>query len=101
MKFGFRKPSLRKSIAARTSWKRYVRHSLGLKAPRGWGWLTNPRKAAYNRVYRRTTFGWQDLLRTRRRRRASQGCLVAIAVALAGAAAGAAAMAGAVISMRR
>ena len=57
MKFGFRKPSLRKRIAARTSWKRVVRHSLGLKAPRGWGWLTNPRKAAYNRIYNRTTVG--------------------------------------------
>jgi len=65
MKFGFRKPSLRKSIAARTSLKRYVRQSLGLKAPRGWGWLTNPKKAAYNRMYYRTTFGWQDLFRPR------------------------------------
>ncbi len=57
MKFGFRRPSIRKRIAARTSWRRYVRHSLGLKAPRGWSWLTNPRKAAYNRVYSRTTKG--------------------------------------------
>jgi hypothetical protein len=55
MKFGFRRPSLTKRIAARTSWRRYVRHSLGFKAPRGWGWLTNPRRAAYNRVYNRTT----------------------------------------------
>lgn len=57
MKFGMRKPSLKKSLAARTSVKRYVRHSLGLKAPRGYGWVTNPKKAAYNRVYHRTTFG--------------------------------------------
>ena len=57
MKFGIRTPSLRKRIAARTSLKRYVRHSLGFKAPRGWGWLTNPRRAAYNRVYNRTTVG--------------------------------------------
>ena len=62
MRFGFRKPSLRKRIAARTSWKRYVRHGLGLKAPRGWGWLTNPRKAAYHRVYNRTTIGCGVLL---------------------------------------
>jgi hypothetical protein len=34
-----------------------VRHNLGLKAPRGWGWPTNPKKAAYNRVYNRTTIG--------------------------------------------
>ncbi|MFN8575097.1 MAG: hypothetical protein U0132_23795 [Gemmatimonadaceae bacterium] len=57
MKFGIRRPSLRKRIAARTSPKRFVRHSLGFKAPRGWGWLTNPRRAAYNRVYARTTVG--------------------------------------------
>jgi len=57
MKFGIRAPSIRKRIAARTSLKRYVRHSLGFKAPRGWGWLTNPRRAAYNRAYNRTTVG--------------------------------------------
>lgn len=55
MKFGYRKPSLNKRIAARTSWKRVVRHSFGFKAPKGWGWLTNPRRAAYNRVYNCTT----------------------------------------------
>ncbi len=84
MKFGLRKPSFKKRIAARTSWKRVVRHSMGLKAPRGWGWLTNPRRAAYNRMYNRTTFGIGDLFRTRRR--SSSGCLVAVAglVGLAG-----------------
>lgn len=63
MKYGIRKPSLKKSIAARTSLKRYVRHSLGLKAPRGWGWLTNPKKAAYNRVYHRTTRSIFDIFK--------------------------------------
>ena len=57
MKFGIRTPSLTKRIAARTSVNRYVRQSLGLKAPRGWGWLTNPKKAAYNRIYNRTSVG--------------------------------------------
>jgi hypothetical protein len=57
MKFGLRIPSLRKRIAARTSAKRFVRHSLGLKAPRGWGWLTEPKRALYNRIYKRTTRG--------------------------------------------
>jgi hypothetical protein len=56
MKFGPRIPSLRKRISARTSVKRALRHRLGLKAPRGYGWLSNPKKAAYNRLYRRTTF---------------------------------------------
>lgn len=57
MKFGFRIPNLNKRIAARTSVKRIIRHNLGFKAPRGWSWLTDPKKAAYNRVYNRTSRG--------------------------------------------
>ena len=63
MKFGMRRPSLKKMISARLSPKRAVRHRLGLKAPRGWGWLTNPKKALYNRVYTRTTFSISDLIK--------------------------------------
>lgn len=63
MKFGIRRPSMKRSLAARTSPARFVRHSLGLKAPRGWGWLTDPRRAAYNRVYSRTTLSFWTLLR--------------------------------------
>lgn len=55
MKFGLRVPSLRRMIAARTSPARFVRQSLGLKAPRGFGWVTNPKRAAYNAVYCRTS----------------------------------------------
>ena len=57
VRFGFRIPSLKKRLSARTSLKRAVRHRLGMKVPRGWGWITNPRKAAYNRIYSRTTRG--------------------------------------------
>ena len=70
MKCGFRKPSLRKRIAARTSFKRIVRRSLGLKAPKRWSWLTNPKKAAYNRIYNRKTFGF------------GRGCLVVALIAV-------------------
>ena len=54
--------SLSKSIAARTSVKRMARNSLGLKAPRGYGWLTNPKRAAYNRLYNRRTLSLISLL---------------------------------------
>ena len=56
MKFGFRTPSLKRRIAARTSVKRQVIHRAGLKMPRGWGWLRDPKKYAYNKVYNRTSF---------------------------------------------
>ncbi|OJV66765.1 MAG: hypothetical protein BGO41_04910 [Clostridiales bacterium 38-18] len=56
MKFGFRKPSLRKRISARTSIKRQVVHRAGIKMPRGYGWIRNPKKYAYNKVYNRTSF---------------------------------------------
>jgi hypothetical protein len=62
MKFGMRTPSFSKRVAARTSWQRVARHSLGLKAPRGMGWVTNPKRAAYNRVYNRTTFKADNLI---------------------------------------
>ena len=57
MKFGFRIPSLTKRIAARTSVKRVIRHNLGFKAPRGMGWITDPKKALYNKVYNKTSRG--------------------------------------------
>ncbi len=63
MKFGIRIPSISKRIAARTSVKRFVAHNLGVKAPRGMGWVTNPQKALYNKVYNKT----------------SRGCLVVLA----------------------
>jgi hypothetical protein len=56
MKFGIRKPSLKKRISARTSIKRQVVHRAGFKMPRGWGWLRNPKKYAYNKVYNKTSF---------------------------------------------
>ena len=56
MKFGMRKPSLKKRISARTSIKRQVVHRAGFKMPRGWGWLRNPKKYAYNKVYNKTSF---------------------------------------------
>jgi hypothetical protein len=64
MKFGLRKPSLKRRLSARTSPSRYIRHSLGLKVPKGFGWLTNPQKTAYNRVYNRTTFSIDDLFKS-------------------------------------
>jgi hypothetical protein len=57
MKFGFRIPNLNKRIAARTSVKRVLRHNLGLKAPKGMGWITDPKRAAYNKVYNKTSRG--------------------------------------------
>lgn len=60
MKFGLRTPSLKKRLSARTSGaaKRKIKRALipGY-GRRGRGWLTNPRKALYNKIYRKTTFG--------------------------------------------
>lgn len=66
MKFGVRKPSLKKSISARTTGrakraiKRAVIPGYGKK---GMGWLRDPKKAAYNKVYNKTTFGLKDLFK--------------------------------------
>lgn len=66
MKFGFRTPSLKRSISARTTGraKRAIKRAIipGY-GRRGIGLLTNPKKSLYNRVYRRTTFGLGDVLK--------------------------------------
>ncbi len=59
--FHIRKPSLKGSIAARTSFKRMIRSKT--RAPKGWGWLTNPKKAAYNRAYNRRTISISAIIR--------------------------------------
>ena len=66
MKFGMRKPSLKRSFSARTKGraKRAVKKALipgyGKK---GSGWIKNPKKAAYNKIYRKTTFSLWDLFK--------------------------------------
>ena len=60
MKYGLRTPSLKKRLSARTSGaaKRKIKRALiPSYGRRGRGWLTNPRKALYNKIYRKTTFG--------------------------------------------
>ena len=66
MKFGMRTPSPKRSFKARTTgkWKRQAGKALipgyGKK---GMGWIRNPRKAAYNKIYRKTTFSIWDLFK--------------------------------------
>ena len=66
MKFRMRKPSLKKSIRARTTgkMKRKIKRSINpYYGKKGMGWVRNPKRALYNKVYRKTTFGWKDLFK--------------------------------------
>lgn len=66
MKFGMRKPSLKRSLKARTTSrvKRNIKSSVNpLYGKKGIGWMRNPKKATYNKVYRKTTFSIFDLLK--------------------------------------
>lgn len=66
MKFGLRKPSLKRSVKARTTGrvKRKLKRSVNpFYGKKGMGWVRNPKRAAYNKVYRKTTFGLGDLLK--------------------------------------
>ena len=59
MKFGFRTPSLKKSLKARTTGraKRAVKSSVNpLYGKKGVGLVTNPERSVKNRIYKRTTF---------------------------------------------
>ena len=66
MKFGMRKPSLNKMVKARTTTKlkKSVKRSVNpLYGKKGMGWVNDPKKAAYNKVYKKTTFSLFDLFR--------------------------------------
>lgn len=66
MKFGIRTPSLTKSLKARTTskYKRQMKKALipgyGKK---GVGMIKNPKKATYNKVYKKTTFSIWNLFK--------------------------------------
>lgn len=58
MKYGVRTPSVRKSISARTSGRvtRSINRSVNpYYGKKGMGWVNNPRKAGYNKVYNKTS----------------------------------------------
>lgn len=64
MKIGFRTPSVKKSVKARTTGKikRSVKKSVNpLYGKKGTGYITDPKKAVYNKVYNKTTFGAKDV----------------------------------------
>lgn len=66
MKFGIRNPSLRKSMSARTigKAKRAVKKVLNPGyGKKGMGWLKNPKKLAYNKIYNKTSFSIWDLFK--------------------------------------
>ncbi|MCG5102468.1 hypothetical protein [Oceanobacillus alkalisoli] len=66
MKFGVRKPSLKKSFKARTTGKvkRRVKFAINpVYGKKGTGWARHPRKAAYNKVYKKTSFSIFGLIK--------------------------------------
>lgn len=66
MKIGVRKPSLKKSIKARTTGKakRAVKKAvIPGYGKKGAGWVKNPKKAAYNKIYKRTSISIFDILK--------------------------------------
>lgn len=66
MKFGMRKPSIKKSIKARTTgkMKRKIKSTINpFYGKKGMGWVRNPKKAMYNKIYNKTTFSIRDLFK--------------------------------------
>lgn len=60
MKIGIRTPSIKKSVKARTTGRitREVKSSINpTYGKKGMGWVKDPQKAAYNKVYNKTTVG--------------------------------------------
>ena len=67
MKIGIRKPSLKKSIKARTTGKakRAVKKAINpTYGKKGTGVVKDTKKAAYNKVYNKTTVFATDILKS-------------------------------------
>lgn len=65
MKMGMRKPSIKRSIKARTTGKvkRAVKRTVNpMYGKKGMGIVNDPKKAVYNKVYNKTTFGVSDIV---------------------------------------
>lgn len=66
MRFGMRKPSIKRSLKARTTGraKRSVKRAINpLYGKKGVGFVKNPERSVKNAVYKRTTFSFWDLFR--------------------------------------
>lgn len=66
MKFGMRKPSLKKSFKARTTGKakRMLKKAINpFYGKKGMGIINNPKKAIYNKIYNKTTFDINDIIK--------------------------------------
>lgn len=66
MKVGMRKPSIKKSISARTTGKakrKLKKAVIPCYGQKGTGFIKNPKKAMYNKVYNKTTFSFWDLFK--------------------------------------
>lgn len=66
MKVGMRKPSLKRSLKARTTgkWKRQAKRAINsLYGKKGMGFIKNPKKSVNNAVYHSTTFGIGDIFK--------------------------------------
>ena len=65
MKVGIRTPSIKKSVSARTTGKfnRAVKSSINpLYGKKGMGWINDPKRAAYNKIYNKTTVSAKELI---------------------------------------
>lgn len=70
MKVGVRKPSIKRSVKARTTGKikRNIKKSVNpLYGKSGMGYINDPKKAVYNKVYNKTTIGIADLLESEKK----------------------------------
>lgn len=63
MKIGLRKPSFKKSFKARTTGKlkRKIKRAYNpFYGKKGVGFIKNPKRSVKNKIYRKTTFSWNN-----------------------------------------
>lgn len=65
MKIGVRTPSIKKSVSARTTGRinREIKRAVNpVYGKKGMGWINDPKRAAYNKIYNKTTVSAKELI---------------------------------------
>ena len=81
MKIGVRTPSIEKSVSARTTGRinREIKRAINpVYGKKGMGWINDPKLAAYNKIYNKTTVSAKELIEGNSNNNDTQGSFIGV-----------------------
>lgn len=81
MKIGVRTPSIKKSVSARTNGRinREIKRAVNpVYGKKDMGWINDPKRAAYNKIYNKTTVSAKELIEGNSNNNYTQGSFIGV-----------------------